>query len=772
MLSPFEIKETADRGYVSSESMTGSRVAVKIIDLPYTVNVLTSEFFEDFGLFELGDNLTQVGGFTGLDIGGGFNLRGFSASSQLRDGFYRLGRYGSSNIDRMEIIKGSNAAIYGRTSPGGMINFISKQPKTRESQKLSLMVGDYNHRRGVLEATGPLYKGRLGTTSYIVTLSQFVRGFDQKGTDYAVNRNNEAYIALKHTFADSSSLFFSAEYFHQTRNAPPASAPLVVDQKGTSSNVDDEAIGYAKPLADYNAAGPNSELNRGNIAITGVYEKRLTDIFTTRIGANYYRARRWDYNNNTGWGTVNINTSNGAAPFSERGATPNKGLIFEDGGGFQGDLLARYKLFNGKVDNQTLATIDINDYYRYDPTWDYAQRGGSGNAAIVNGVTTVRTDPVLLAWDAPRRVTLNQDLTPAGNIAYFPDRFSWGKEFNTRTTYRRTTSYGGLMRHQSAFLDNTLLAFTGFRFDRVQFRHRDFSTVTTSFPSIPGYVKGQLVERTVNELKPNVGVNYKLTRNLRVFVNYSESYFVNQTDTVDVIAEADYKSEVADGWDYGFKGEFFDGRLTFTASGFYANRNNVRVSEFVEDPLNLGTFITVNRRDGDQLVRGAELDVNWKINDSWSTGLSYGYVNSIYTDFGSASPLAIGRKVQNVSPHNGSAFVKWAPGSGPLKNFSINLGVTHVSDTPSEGPTAGDTYTNVGSQRVLQRTTRQWALEIPAYTLWDIGARYTLKGSNRIDHTFAVNLKNITDEDYLKVNKQLGERFGVYFTYTIGRFGE
>src|SRR5690349_13197630 len=112
-LSEFNVKADDNRGYAPAETMTGSRVATKIIDLPYTVNVLTSEFFEDFGIFELSDNVIQIGGFTGLDIGGGFNLRGFSSTSQLRDGFYRLGRYGSSNVDRMEIIKGSNAAIYG-----------------------------------------------------------------------------------------------------------------------------------------------------------------------------------------------------------------------------------------------------------------------------------------------------------------------------------------------------------------------------------------------------------------------------------------------------------------------------------------------------------------------------------------------------------------------------------------------------------------------------------------------------------------------------------
>src|SRR3954466_13816865 len=69
-LSPFEVRSVTNRGYIASETVTGTRVATQIKDLPYTVNVLTSEFFEDFGMFQLDDSLTQIGGLTGLDIGG------------------------------------------------------------------------------------------------------------------------------------------------------------------------------------------------------------------------------------------------------------------------------------------------------------------------------------------------------------------------------------------------------------------------------------------------------------------------------------------------------------------------------------------------------------------------------------------------------------------------------------------------------------------------------------------------------------------------------
>ncbi|HRE05868.1 MAG TPA: TonB-dependent receptor [Opitutaceae bacterium] len=743
-LSEFSVTASDDRGYVPSETMTGSRVATKIIDLPYTVNVLTSEFFEDFGLFEFTDNLVHVGSFTGLDIGGGFNLRGFGSTYQLRDGFFRLGRYGSSNIDRMEIIKGSNAAIYGRTSPGGMVNMISKQPKSKPSQKLSLNYGDYGTQRVTLESTGPLFQSRLGKTSYIVTASHYQRDFDQ---EYARNRNQEYYVALSHRFPDGSNFFISGEYFLQMRHAPNNAAPLVIDQKGTSTNTDDVAVGYAKNLAGYNPFGPNSELNRGYSGLTANYDKRLSDVWSVRASANYYGARRWDYNQNTGWGAININPPVATTPItSARGATPSKTLIVEDGGGFQGDLLAHYWTNNRKIEHRTLATIDYNDYHRWDPSRSYA----------------AANNPDIVAWNAVRTVRLDSNFRPLADIPYFPKWFQAGQEVSTRIRKIRATVLGGLVRHQAALMNGRLLTFAGARYDSVNFRNRDFLT------DIPGYARGDLVKRRITALKPNLGVNFKLTPNLRIFGNYSESYFVGQADAPATVAEASFKPETAEGYDYGFKGSLFEDRLSFTISGFYAIRNNVTVTDVEETPIGSGNFVTVQRRDGDQLVRGWEIDANWRISNELFAGCSYGEVNSIYTDFGTAFPLAVGRKVTGISPRNGSAYLKYSPAAGRFKGFSANLGVTHIGETPTEQPNAGDTYaTGPGGVRTLTRTTFQWRLTVPSATLLNLGMRYSWK-SSWANQTVGVNLSNILDRDYLRANRLLSERRAVYFTYTIG----
>ncbi len=759
-LTPFEVSAGSSKGYGSSESMTGSRVAMQIIDLPYSVNVLTSEFTKDFAMFELADNITQISNFTGLDIGGNFMLRGFNSSQQLRDGFLRAGRYGASNIDRIEVIKGSNAAIYGRTSPGGMINMISKQPKSVAAQELTLNYGAFGTQRATLEMTGPFFQGTLGKTNYVFTASNYQRDFDQA---FARNRNQEYYLSLNHVFGDGSKLTVTNEFFLQVRHSPTVSLPLVIDQKGTSATADDAAVGYASNLSNYNALGPVAELNRGFRGMTAVYEKTYNPVFSTRTSAHWFAERRWDFDSNTGWGTITINTPVAAnALTSTRGAVPNRGRIFVDGGSFQNDLLAHYRTNGDAIDHRSLFTIDLNDWYRWDPTLSW----GAAN------------NPDIVAWNAVRVVKLDATYNPVAPIAYFPKRsYDSPGEIRTRLQKLRISTLGLGLRQQSALLNGRLLAYAGARYDSIRYRHRDFVTPAATFaPFVPGYAPGQSIKKSGHEFKPTVGLNYKLTPTFRVFANFSESWFITQGDGALIVADPTYKSEASGGYDYGFKGSFLHDRFNYTLSGFYATRHNVSVIDFVESPQGSGNFVQLTQRTGDQLVRGYEVDASWTVNKDVYLVASYGRVNSIYSDFGSAAPAAVGRNVQFAAPYNGSVSLKYAPDTGRFKGFSTNLGVTFVGATPTELPTAGDVYATLpGGKRVVTQSTGQWALKAPSYRLWNFGVRYRLPSGAKFAQTFAINVSNLTDENYFRGGsaganaRYPGEKRSVYFTYTLGR---
>jgi outer membrane receptor protein involved in Fe transport len=299
----------------------------------------------------------------------------------------------------------------------------------------------------------------------------------------------------------------------------------------------------------------------------------------------------------------------------------------------------------------------------------------------------------------------------------------------------------------------------------VKFSELDY--ITTINGVVPTLTSPNIVKRSVTQSKPNLGLLYKVKDSFRVYANYSESYFVNQTDNPVDIASVEYKPETAKGFDYGIKGSFFNDRLNYTIGAYSIRRFNVSVTDNFEVVPGSGVYADVTRRDGDQKDTGWEADVNWAINQSWSTGLSYGHVKAIYTDFGSKNFQAVGRKVQNISPENGSAYLKFN-GSGQLKGVSANVGVTHVAETPTENPTQGDNVQRVGGVLTLVSSTNQWKLTVPAFTLWNLGLSYNWRQGTHINHTVRLNVNNVFDKEYLKVNKNMGDPRGVFLSYTLG----
>jgi iron complex outermembrane recepter protein len=710
-LSEFTVKGNSDNGYGASETMTGLRVATKIKDLPFTVNVLTSEFFEDFGMFELNDNVTgYISSFSGLDQGGGFTLRGYTSTYQLRDGFFRLGRYGVSNVDRIEIIKGANAATYGQSSPTGIVNIISKMPSKTSRQILRLTAGSFDTQRENIEITGPL--GKSGKNSFIFTGASYDRSFREP---FAAQHYRELYLAAKHEFDSGGSLLLQAEYFLSIRHAPTSGLPVRID----SSVTPNKFLGFATEFADINQPGPNSDLNRAMNSFTGVYEKRFNSIFSTRVAGNYYRARRWD------WSAAAGNTVNQLGVLA-RGAAPGRGRIIENGGSFQADLIAHYYLANRRVENKELVTIDINDYYRYQPS-----------QSVIN--------PDLASY--VRNITLGQP------ISYY--LLPWNPASAgplTREDKNRLTIYGTMFRHQSAFFKGRLLLFAGLRYDHVTSTNRDLILKVVA----PDPVARQHSAHYINTATtPNTGINVKITPTLSAFASYARSFNpVGQT----AASTSQVPNQTGYGVDYGIKQSLFNDKLNFTASGFYNVREHVTVQEL--DPV---TGFNINVPEGTQLFRGVELDGTWNYARNSSLLVSYSHINAIIVNAGVNAYMQVGRSPANVTPDQIGIANKYAF-SGALKGLSTNVGVRYRSPTPPFSPGTGDTYTG----NVFTRTTYQWAYKNPGWAVWDWGLNYDFPKFSHynLSQSIRLNISNVFNKTYIS-SSTFGEHRSYYVTYTL-----
>jgi outer membrane receptor protein involved in Fe transport len=140
VLSPFDVSSERDFGYLRTNSATATRIGTEIQNVPLNISVISEDFINDANFKDIQDVLryqaTSAGDgrmgiiqpATGFTPSGIITLRGFPINSRLRNGLLRYNAYSLDNIERIEIIKGPAAVFFGNAFPGGVINYVTKQP--------------------------------------------------------------------------------------------------------------------------------------------------------------------------------------------------------------------------------------------------------------------------------------------------------------------------------------------------------------------------------------------------------------------------------------------------------------------------------------------------------------------------------------------------------------------------------------------------------------------------------------------------------------------
>lgn len=126
-------------GYVATQTVTATKTDTPLIDVPQSIQVVTRQKLDDQANYSMADVLRYVPGVT---IGQGegnrdqITLRGQNTTSDffldgVRDDvqYYR----GLYNIERVEVLKGPYALIFGRGGGGGIINRVQKTPIADQS---------------------------------------------------------------------------------------------------------------------------------------------------------------------------------------------------------------------------------------------------------------------------------------------------------------------------------------------------------------------------------------------------------------------------------------------------------------------------------------------------------------------------------------------------------------------------------------------------------------------------------------------------------------
>lgn len=157
--APAHAEEAADTEAVV---VTGVRQAYRgdfaAREIPQSIAVIDQQVLKDNNILRLTDALDLNAGVARQNNFGGlwdsYAVRGFAGDENLPSGYLVNGFNGGrgfggprdvSGIERIEVLKGPNAALFGRGEPGGTVNIVTKQALFGKTQgTVSASYGSFN----------------------------------------------------------------------------------------------------------------------------------------------------------------------------------------------------------------------------------------------------------------------------------------------------------------------------------------------------------------------------------------------------------------------------------------------------------------------------------------------------------------------------------------------------------------------------------------------------------------------------------------------------
>lgn len=157
-------------GYVAARSGSVSKTDTPIIETPRSVSVVTADAISDRKTMTVEDSLRYV---PGVQVNGYGNdprfdqikVRGFAVTStaDFRDGlrqpntgwlsYFHTEPYA---LERIDVVKGPNSVLFGQSSPGGMVNRVTKRPTEDTRGEVEVQLGTDEHRQGQFDLSGPV----------------------------------------------------------------------------------------------------------------------------------------------------------------------------------------------------------------------------------------------------------------------------------------------------------------------------------------------------------------------------------------------------------------------------------------------------------------------------------------------------------------------------------------------------------------------------------------------------------------------------------------
>ena len=683
--------------------VTARRREENLLDVPIAVSAFSGEALELRGALDLTDigNITPN---TTLETSRGSNstlsafIRGIGQQDPVSGFEPGVGIYLDDvylnrpqaavldiyDVERIEVLRGPQGTLYGRNTIGGAVKYVTKRLPQEFALSARATVGTYDQADGVVTVSAPIGEiVRVGGS--VARLSR--GGFGDNLTTGLENYNKDVWAARGTLelggYGAPVSVRISGDY-SRDKSDPRGGhriIPGLLSGAPVLDNVFDTRGGLVDPKQDIEAYGLAM-----NISVD------LSDTLTLRSISAWRKDDTLTPIDFDALPAADVDVPGGY--FNEQVSQEVQLLV--DAGPFSGMVGAYY------LDATADTLFDVRLFTTL-----------SGLTAFTNAA--VDTETYAIFGDFTYDLSEQLSLSVGG-------RYTWDKR--TANILRQNYLGGG-----SPFFGGAGVA---------------FGAASTNFSG----------QRDFKKFTPRVSLSFKPTPDDNIYASFSQGFKGGGFDPRGVGANApdlngngirgendevaaflSFRPESVDSYEVGYKGNAFDGGLTYALAGFYADYTDVQIPGSVACIVSgLPSFCGVTSNAGKATFKGVELEFNARLgesvaNDGDRLNLlgAVGYIDAKFDQYISniasvPTDVAAFRDVQNTPSWTASATLAYMT---PVGAGRLNLGTTvsyRSSTTQFEIPNPyidQSGYALVDASLVYTAPDDRWSIGLYGKNLFD-----------------------------------------------------
>lgn len=718
-LSAFEVTTSEDIGYLSTNAAEATRMNTAIEDIPMNVTIFNQQFIEDLMAIDTAELLAYEASAVKTNENDNFIMRGFSnPGSNFLNGFAQTSGFGSqplANIERVEVIRGPAAVLYGSGGYGGTINRITKQPQLRGFDNARLIFSDGGSVRAEFDSNHALPVA--GGKAFMFRLN----GAYARGENWFGTRLEEDGIAPSFRWDITPRTKLILEYYFSS-----------IDRPG----------GWATPV---HAGDP-----RGIVTGDGVYRVLPTD-HQWNSPEDYRKVKRHvgsvDFRHAFSddlqfRSQLQFETKD--QDFRETQAAPDALTILKDTA-----LSSRFwrqlqrNVDNYRSRNELIWNFDLGptrhrlllghgwvEQYDYNLNYESSRNFGGMTGAALTGPGRIPTgqagkryntypnltyaeflaNPNLAGFNTNLIMPINLfDRAAEPPLPAIADRPPLYLNIDSKTYLTNQDFY---FNDVISLLDERVFVMVGAR--RSEVEQRSVAFHTGSFPNRTRLSSAPTSESSADGDTWSLGAVWHLnrTKTLTLYGNLNNSFdpeFRVQPDGTPLDPEEGNQKEI------GLRFQLLDGRVNGLVSYFDLLQDNVTRT----DPDNDGYFI----QDSGQRSTGVELSLNGRITDNWLIFGGYAYTDARDEQTSLSIPL---------NPlHRFTMYNRYNISEGRFKGLSFGLGTIYTGERDLTRSSA--------------RGEPDWG---PIPDAWrvdtTVGYKFRL-GSSDVRYNVSLNVQNVFD---------------------------